>query len=127
MSDNEGKVALGQRVSLYKWIADLQSALARRHCTGHVFHDINGIKAIIAPTLPERGPSSNEAYKVAVGEYETEMQKFQEGEIEARSVLASRIERSICPPSLMTMSSKSIYEYVLVPRITLSERKVMSN
>ncbi|POS82653.1 hypothetical protein EPUL_006608, partial [Erysiphe pulchra] len=116
MSDTESKVVLGQGVSLYKWIADLQSALVRRRCIGHVFHDINGIKAIVAPKLPEKGLCSAEAYEAAVSKYERDMQTFQEGEIEARSILASRIERSICPPRLMSMTAKCIYEHVLSVR-----------
>lgn len=113
MSENDTKVILGQGVSLFKWIADLQSALVRTRCIGHVFHNIHGIKAVVCPVTPEKGSLSTEAYAVAVSEYEQELQKFQEGEIETRSILASRIERSICPPSLMTISAKSIFEHVL--------------
>lgn len=116
MSENDSKVILGQGVSLYKWIADLQSALVRRRCIGHVFHDIHGIKAIVCPTTPEKAHLSPEAYAAAVSEYELELQKFQEGEIEARSILAARIERAICPPNLMSMSAKNIYEHVLSVR-----------
>lgn len=113
MSENESKVVLGQGVSLYKWIADLQSALVRRRCIGHVFHDINGIKAVVSPIMPVRGQNSMEDHQRAVQEYEEELQKFQEGEIEARSILAARIEREICPSNLMNMSAKQIYDHVL--------------
>ncbi|POS85450.1 hypothetical protein EPUL_002011, partial [Erysiphe pulchra] len=116
ISENDSKVVLGQGVSLYKWIADLQSALVRRRCIGHVFHDIHGIKAIVCPVTPVKDSFSNEAYAVAVSEYELELQKFQEGEIEARSILAARIERAICPPNLMNMSAKKIYDHVLSVR-----------
>lgn len=63
--------------------------------------------------MPERGATTAEAYLLAKSEYEQELQKFQEEEIEARSILAARIEREICPPNLMSMSAKQICEHVL--------------
>lgn len=116
MSENESKVVLGQGVSLYKWIADLQSALVRRRCIGYIFQDINGIKPVVCPTMPVRGKSSMEDHQRAVEKYEEELQKYQEGEIEARSILAARIEREICPSNLMNMSAKQIYDHVLSVR-----------
>ncbi|POS85592.1 hypothetical protein EPUL_002819 [Erysiphe pulchra] len=116
ISDNDSKVTLGQGVSLHKWIADLQSALVRKRCIGHVFHDIHKIKAIVTPVISEKGSFSIEAYAVAVSEYELERKKFQEGEIEARSILVAQIERVICPPNVMNMTTKKIYEHVLSVR-----------
>ena len=116
MSEADSKVVLGHGVSLYKWIADLQSALVRRRCIGHVFHDINGIKPVRCPVMPDRGKSSPEEYARLIGQYEEDLQRFQEGEIEARSILAPRIEREICPPNLMNMTAKQIYNHVLSVR-----------
>ncbi|POS87259.1 hypothetical protein EPUL_002152, partial [Erysiphe pulchra] len=116
MSENDTKVILGRGDSLYKCVPDVQSALVRRRCIGHVFHDIHGIKAIVYPVTPVKSSFSNEAYAEAVSKYELESQKFQEGEIEARSILAARIERAICPPNLMNMSAKKIYDHVLSVR-----------
>ena len=116
MSEADSKVVLGHGVSLYKWIADLQSALVRRRCIGHVFHDINGIKPVRCPVMPDRGNSSPEEYARLIGQYEEDLQRFQEGEIEARSILAARIKREICPPNLMNMTAKQIYNHVLSVR-----------
>lgn len=56
-----------------------------------------------------------EDHQRAVKEYEEKLQRFQEGEgeIEARSILAARIERAICPPNLLSMSAKQIYDHIL--------------
>ncbi|POS82225.1 hypothetical protein EPUL_006458 [Erysiphe pulchra] len=44
------------------------------------------------------------------------LMKFQEGEIEAMSILAARIERAICPQNLMNISAKQLYDHVLSVR-----------
>lgn len=116
MSFEENKVVLSHGVSLFKWIADLQSALVRRHCIGHVFHDIEGIPAIVSPIKPVRGNESDELYNQKLQTYKESLQKYQEGEIEARSILSSRIDREICPQNLLGMSAKQLYEHVICVR-----------
>lgn len=113
MSIEETKVVLSQGVSLFKWIADLQSALVRRRCIGHVFHDIEGIPAVVCPLEPKRGNESDEEYNELLQKYRESLQKFQEGEIEARNILSCRIDREICPQNLLMLSAKQLYEHVI--------------
>ncbi|POS83815.1 hypothetical protein EPUL_006607, partial [Erysiphe pulchra] len=55
MSSQEVTVILGPGNSPSNWIANLQSALVRRKCLGHVFHNIPGeIKPALRPTVPEK-------------------------------------------------------------------------
>ena len=89
MSIEESKVVLSHGVSLFKWIANLQSALVRRRCIGHVFHDIEGIPAVVCPKRPIRGNESDDQYSRLVHAYNEAIKIFQEGEIEARSILSS--------------------------------------
>ena len=66
--------------------------------------------------MPEKGSRTNEEYARLMSVYEEDLMKFQEGEIEARSILAGRISREICPPNVMSMAAKKIYEHVLSVR-----------
>lgn len=99
---------LGQGFSLYKWIADLQSALVRRRRIGHVFHDIYRIKQIVSPAEPVRYTSTNKVYSLLMREYEDNLVRFQERETEAHSILALRIERAICPFRLVSVCQADI-------------------
>ncbi|POS81725.1 hypothetical protein EPUL_006558, partial [Erysiphe pulchra] len=92
MASQEITVILGPGVSLSNWIANLQSALVRRKCLGNVFHNIPGIKPALRPIEPN-GNTSDAEYSKKITEYEIELVKWIEGEIEARNILVNRITK----------------------------------
>lgn len=97
MSSDEQVVILGPGVGLSNWIANIQSALVRRKCLGHVFHNVPGIKPAKCPEMPKKEDSSSAEYSAKIREYENELMKWTEEEIEARNILVNRIVRDICP------------------------------
>lgn len=54
---------------------------------------------------------SDVEYEKVIKNYE-ELMKYQEGDIETRSILSSRIDREICPPNIMSMTAKQLFCHV---------------
>ncbi|KAI0990905.1 hypothetical protein K3495_g17282, partial [Podosphaera aphanis] len=112
MSTQEVTVILGPGVSLSTWIANLQSALVRRRCLGHVFHNIPGIKPAMRPTAPEKGTLTDAEYSTKMKEFENDLISWTEGEIEARNILVNRITKDVCPQNFLNMTAKQLFDHV---------------
>lgn len=112
MSTHEITIILGPGISLSNWIASLQSALVRRKCLGHVFHNIQGIKPVLRPTAPEKGDLNDAEYSIKTNEYEVLLASWIEGEIEARNILVNSITKDICPQHFLNMTAKQIFDHV---------------
>lgn len=55
--EQEYRVILAPGTSFVRWKADLQGALSKRNCLGHIFHNLHGIPPA---TMPQPVPQRNE-------------------------------------------------------------------
>ncbi|KHJ32152.1 hypothetical protein EV44_g4975 [Erysiphe necator] len=86
-------------------------------CLAHVFHNIDGITPILRPVLPARVPDQDdEDYKKLEAEYQTNLTKWVEGEIQDKNMLIKRMILTVRPQSVRIMTAKQLFDHVAASR-----------
>lgn len=108
---------LGPGVSFIEWEADVQAALVKRGRLAHVFHNIDGIIPALRPVLLARVPNQKEEeYKQLEAEYQKDLSRWVEGEIEAKNILIKRMSATVRPQTIRTMTAKQLFDHVAASR-----------
>ncbi|KHJ32681.1 hypothetical protein EV44_g0983 [Erysiphe necator] len=116
MANDQNKVILGTGVSFHLWKSCLQAKLARRNVLGHVFHDIPGIRPLLAP-YAKIAPDLDTGTNVKSPDEElAALEQWILGEIEAKNIITMRLSPSICPRNYDNMTAKQLYDTIASTR-----------
>lgn len=117
MGRDDNVVVLGLGTCFTRWKANVQAALVKRKCLGHIFHDIKGIKPPNRPLAPGREPeTSDEIYTLTLKNHESDLSEWIEGEMTAKDVLITRMSKGVLPQSMKNMTAKQLFDHVAKPR-----------
>ncbi|KAI0992006.1 hypothetical protein K3495_g16180, partial [Podosphaera aphanis] len=113
MGKDDSVVILGSGTSFTRWESNVQAALVKKKCLGHVFHDIEGIRPVTRPIAPIRDLKESEgAYLESLTKYEKDLTEWIEGEMTAKDVLITRMSKSVLPQSIKNMTAKQLFDHV---------------
>ncbi|KAI0994963.1 hypothetical protein K3495_g13218, partial [Podosphaera aphanis] len=113
----DSAIILADGVSFADWESDLQAALIKKGRLAHVFHNLDEIKPAIKPRPPvPHEKKSAEVFDKLSAEYEENLARWKEGEIEARNVLLRRLSPSVRPQNFRKMSAKQIFDNIAATR-----------
>ncbi|KAI1007406.1 hypothetical protein K3495_g816 [Podosphaera aphanis] len=85
MGKDDNVVILDSGTSFTRRESNIQAALVKKKCLGHVFHDIEGIRPITRLIAPIRDLKESEGvYLESLTEYEKDLNEWIEGEMTSK-------------------------------------------
>lgn len=116
MASTVPRVILGPGVSFSEWETDVQAALAEKKRLAYVFHEI-GMRPIIRPTPPVKSPDTSDTeFKITLEEYQNQVDKWIEGDVEAKNILVCRMSMEVRPKNYRKYTAKQLYEHAAMTR-----------
>ncbi|RKF57133.1 hypothetical protein OnM2_076065, partial [Erysiphe neolycopersici] len=116
--EQDNRVILAPGVSFARWKADLQDALSRRNCVGHIFHNMHGIPPAVMPQpIPPRDETqTEETYNHLLTQHNQALYQWSQGEIQSKNILISRLSDSLQPESFDNFTAKQLYDLTATTR-----------
>lgn len=110
------RVILGPGVSFSEWETDVQAALAEKKRLAYVFHDI-GMRPIVRPEKPVKSETTTEIqYKVLLDNHQDELDKWIEGDVEAKNIIVCRMSAEVRPKNYRKYTAKQLFEHTASTR-----------
>ncbi|POS82601.1 hypothetical protein EPUL_006688, partial [Erysiphe pulchra] len=116
--EQECRVILAPGISFARWKADLQDALSKRNCLGHIFHNLHGIPpaTMPQPISPHNENQTEEIFNHLLAQYNQAIYQWSQGEIKSKNILISRLPDSLQPKSFDTYIAKELYDMTATTR-----------
>ncbi|KAI1002332.1 hypothetical protein K3495_g5869 [Podosphaera aphanis] len=124
--EKDSAIILADAVSFADWESELQAALINGRLS-HVFHDLDEIKPAIKPRPPvPHEKQSTEVFDKLSTEYEENLARWKEGEIEAKNVQLRRLSPSVRPQNFRKMSANQIFDNIAATPYETAVRNIIS-